>query len=115
VVTSDPRLTNDAVRGARSFYTKALSVAEQESLAEALNVGGLDDEIALIRSRLFEAVKQQPVDLKLMFEGAALLSRLVATKFKLSQADAGDLKQAIEYAVAALSEMGREADDACNA
>jgi hypothetical protein len=100
-----------AARAARSFYAKAISAAEQESLAEAMGVDGLDEEIALMRLRLFEAVKDTQADVRLMFEGAALLSRLVATKFKLSQSDAGELKAAIEYAVNTLGEMGREAGD----
>ena len=42
---------------------------------------------------------------------AALLSRLVATKFGLSNGDAGALAEAIERAVTALSEMMPEAAD----
>jgi hypothetical protein len=46
-----------------------------------------------------------------MFKGTALLSRLVATKFDLSKADAGALAAAIDRAVVGLSEMTREVPD----
>lgn len=112
MVTSDSKLTTAAIRGARGFYAKALSETEQQFLEDALGVEGINEEIALLRLRLREAIAEHPEDIELMFKGAALLARLVQTKFNLSKEDAGDLKAAIQYAVSALAELGGEAPDA---
>lgn len=112
MVTSDPGLTAGAVRGARGFYAKALSESERQFLDDAMDVEGIDQEIGLLRVRLREALREHPEDIELMFKGAALLARLVQTKFNLSKEDAGDLKAAIQYAVSALAELGGEATDA---
>jgi len=90
---------------------KALSVAERAALEEALHVDGIDEEIALLRVRLLQAVKKTPEDIDLMFRGAALLSRLVVTKYGLQKGDAGDIQEAIRRAVASLKEIGREDAD----
>jgi hypothetical protein len=105
VVASDSGLKAGAVRGARAFYAKALSQAERRFLRDAMGVEGLDEEIALLRLWLHDAVGAESRDVELMFKGAALLARLVQTKFNLSKADAGDLRAAITHAVTALSEM----------
>ncbi len=112
MVASDSELKTGAVRGARRFYAKALSQAEQIALEEALHVDGIDEEIALLRLRLQRAVLEHPEDVELMFRGAALLSRLVMTKFNLSKADAVDLAETIQRAVLSLNEMDPEAEDA---
>ena len=98
-------------RRARGFYAKAVSAAERLALEEAMGVSGLDEEIALLRLRLQQAVAEEPKDLELMFKGAALLARLVATKFGLSKGDATDINAAIERAVASLGELKAEAAD----
>jgi hypothetical protein len=105
VVASDSGLKARAFRGARGFYAKAFSETERRFLKDAMGVEGLDQEIALLRVLLHDAVGKQPRDVELMFKGAALLARLVQTKFNLSKEDAGDLKVAITHAVTALSEM----------
>ena len=112
MVASDSDLKAGAIRGARSFYTKALSQAEQIALEEALQVDGIDQEIGLLRLRLQRIVEEHPEDLELMFRGAALLSRLVMTKFNLSKADAADLAETIQRAVGHLNEMDPEVADA---
>ena len=98
-------------RKARGFYAKALSAAEAVVLREAMGISGLDEEIALLRLRLQQAVEAHPEDIELMFKGAALLSRLVATKFGLSKGDESDVSAAIDRAVASLQELKAEAED----
>lgn len=105
MVASKEEMATSRAPVARRFYAKALSEAEKANLEEAMGVQGLDEEIALLRLRLQRAIEEYPDDLELMFKGAALLSRLVATKFGLSKGDTDALAAAIERAVAALSEM----------
>jgi hypothetical protein len=115
VVTSDSKLRAGAfrrVQGARGFYAKVLSVTEQLNLADAMQVEGLDEEIALLRLRLQQAVSERPQDIDLMFKGAALLARLVATKFQLSPPETSDLTETIQRAVIALNEIEPEVSDA---
>jgi hypothetical protein len=104
-------LKTGSVRGARGFYVKALSATERQFLADAMQVEGLVQEIGLLRLRLLDVLRKHPEDIELMFRGAALLARLVQTRFNLSKEDAGDLKDAISYAVVALKEMYPEATD----
>lgn len=105
MVTSDSELKAGAIRGARGFYARAFSETERQFLEDAMGVEGLDQEIALLRLRILEALEEHPKDIELMFKGAALLARLVQTKFNLSKEDAGDLRAAIGHAVVALREM----------
>jgi hypothetical protein len=46
-----------------------------------------------------------------MFKGAALLARLIATRYGISKADTDELQVAIEHAATALSEVYPEAAD----
>ena len=105
MVASDNQLKTGVIQQASSFYAKALSEAERIDLAEAMRVTGLDEEIALLRLRLQQAIEDKPKDLELMFKGAALLARLVATEFHLSKGDAGDLEETILRAIGNLGEM----------
>lgn len=111
MVASKNELSTGRIPGARSFYAKALSEAERVSLEEALQVTGIDEEIALLRVRLQQAIDEKPEDLELMFKGAALLARLIATRYGISKADTDELQVAIEHAATALSEVYPEAAD----
>ena len=111
MVASKSRVAAARFRPARAFYAKALSEAERLDLDYALKVEGLDQEIAVLRLRLLQAIEERPEDIELMFKGAALLSRLVATKYGLSKDDSGELAAAVDRAVASLKEMLPEASD----
>lgn len=113
MIASDHNLPATAVARARSFYARALTEAERIELGQALQVEGLDEEIALLRLRLQQVVANQPGDLDLMFKGTALLARLVATKYRLSAEDAADLEAVIRNAIGQLREMEPEANDEC--
>ena len=74
-------------RAGRRFYDEALSQAERSDFPVALDVDGVDDEIALLRLRLRTALEEHPEDLPLMFRGIDLLTRALATRFLLSKDD----------------------------
>ena len=111
MVASKSRAAASRSRPARAFYSKALSEAERVDLANALKVEGLDEEIAVLRLRLLQAIEERGEDIELMFKGANLLARLVATKYGLSKGDSGELAAAIDRAVASLKEMLPEGPD----
>ena len=51
------------------FYTQALTEAERSDLPLALEVDGVDQEIAVLRLRLRSMLEERPDDLTLMFKG----------------------------------------------
>lgn len=105
------RIRSSRTHRAHSFYAKALSQAESAVLQEAMQVSGLDQEIALMRLRLLQALEEHPEDIELMLRGAALLSRMVATKYGLTRTDEADMLAAIDRAVESLRELRVEASD----
>jgi hypothetical protein len=73
------------------FYGKALSQAELVMLEEARDLEGLDEEIAMLRVRLFTALRDHPEDLRLLTHGIAILVRAVAAQYRLSPKARRDL------------------------
>jgi hypothetical protein len=72
---------------ARRFYNDALDAAEQSELTQALGIDGIDEEIAVLRLRLRRFIEEHPEDLPLMFRGIELLTKAVATRYRLSKDD----------------------------
>ena len=67
----------------RRFYHQALNEAERADLPVALEVEGVDQEIAMLRLRLRTALKDRPEDLALMLKGIDALRKIVATRYRL--------------------------------
>jgi hypothetical protein len=78
------------------FYADALSEAERLRLPKARSVAGLEEEIALLRVRLFRAVQEHPEQLELLLKGVNVLVRLAALRYKLSDKPAQELAKSIE-------------------
>ena len=86
-----------------NFYARALTEAEQIELSQALEVEGLDGEIALLRLRLKEMLSEHPENMPLMLRGMELLVKAVGTKYRLSK----DAKENLADAIAGvLKEVG---------
>lgn len=86
-----------------AFYAGALSRAEAANFSQALEVDGIDQEIAALRLRLRTLLAEQPEDLAKLFKGMEVLARLVTVKYRLPK-DASDeltdhLKRALGQAV----------------
>lgn len=94
-----PPPTPEKVRRRRSkpkaegFYASALSEAERLLLSEALEVEGLDEEIALLRVRLMKALEEHPENMQLLLKGVELLVKAVAARYRLSKKVEQDLYQ----------------------
>ena len=80
----------------KEFYREALSEAERMRLPNARKVEGLDEEIALLRVRLFRAAQERPESLDLLVHGISMLVRAVATRYRLSPQAQQDLAGSIE-------------------
>jgi hypothetical protein len=80
----------------RGFYVEAMSAAEHLALAEAMQVDGLDQEIALLRLRLRSVAKsREDKDLPLMFKGIELLAKVVATRYGLGKTGREEIQEAL--------------------
>ena len=77
----------------RRFYDEALSEAERADLPVALQVDGVDQEIAMLRLRLRTAVKERPEDVALMLKGIDVLRKMVAMRYKLPRRDQRDFEK----------------------
>jgi len=76
---------------AREFYGSALDAAERIELEAASEVEGLDEEIAVLRMKLREALAKRPDDLQLMLRGMDLLVKAVSARYRLSPEAGEDL------------------------
>src|SRR5687768_14540319 len=75
------------------FYEDALSEAERLRLQDALDIEGLDEEVALLRLWLRKAIEEHPEDIQLMTKGAELLVKAVAARYRLSPKSKRDLAE----------------------
>jgi hypothetical protein len=78
-----PRLPPKAKR----FYEEALTRTERSDFKVALDVEGVDQEIAVLRLRLRTALQKHPEDLQLMLRGVVMLVQALAAKYRLPKAD----------------------------
>lgn len=86
-------------RPTKRFYEDALSEAEKAAFESALQVQGLDEEIALLRVRLHSAIKDGGADLNLMVKGIGLLVKAAAARFKLSPESEEQLEKGLRGAL----------------
>lgn len=100
-----PRRKRDVTETPRSegFYAAALTEAERMRLPEAREVEGIDEEIAVLRVRLFTAVEARPVQLKLLTQGMGMLVRMVAMRYRMSEKSQEDLSESLAGVVEGIS------------
>jgi hypothetical protein len=92
---------------ARHFYSQALSEAERADFAVALEMDGIEAEIALLRMRLRQALTGHSDDLPLMLKGIDLLSKALARRYHLGRQEAQAAEDAIR---SVLSEFRSETE-----
>ena len=106
-------VTARQVRKARTdltqrFYAEALTEAERSDLPPALEVDGVDQEIAVLRLRLRSMLEERPDDLTLMFKGIELLTKAVAARYRLSKRAERDLAASMANVVRSLGDLWPE-------
>lgn len=80
-----PRTSRRGKRiSADRFYREALSEAERVMLPEAREMEGLGEEIAVLRVKLHQSLREHSDDLKLFLKGVELLVRAVSAQYRLS-------------------------------
>jgi len=67
------------------FYSKVLDEAQKLDYEHAINVEGLDEEIALLRVKIKSLLEHDPENLKLIGQAVKILSGLVYVKYNISK------------------------------
>jgi len=81
-------------RRARSFYTRALSAADRAAVEDALEVEGLDEEIAVLRVQIRRLLEEDKPDAAVLQNGMRLLVQALVAQQRLSGRQAEGLSEA---------------------
>ena len=90
------------------FYLGALVGIDAKTFAEALGVDGLEEEIALLRLRLRELIKEQPEDFRLVLQGINTLVRAVAAEYQHAGPDQQEMMRRMGDAIRQLGSLIEE-------
>ena len=77
------------------FYSRVLDEAEQLDFELATGVEGIDDEIALLRTKIKSVLRHSPERIDLIMQAINTLARLVRAKYNIGKEDKRSLKGAI--------------------
>lgn len=77
------------------FYSSVLDEEQQRDLQIAIDVEGLDEEIALLRVRIKSLVQRDPENMRLIMLATNALARLIMTRYNIRKEDKQGLKEAI--------------------
>jgi len=87
----------------KGFYEAALTEAERMRLPAAREVDGIDEEIAMLRVKLYTAVEKYPAQLGLLAKGVSMLVRMVAVRYRMSEKSQEDLSESLAGVVEGIS------------
>ena len=77
------------------FYSKVLDEEQQREYTQAIEVEGLDSEIALLRVKIKSLVARDPENIDLITQGTNALARLIVPKYNINKTDKQGLREAI--------------------
>ena len=77
------------------FYSQVLDESEKLQLAQAREIEGIDEEIAILRLKLRNLIDKQPERFDLHLEAANTIARLVRTRYSITKEQKKTLKEAI--------------------
>ncbi len=98
-----------------SFYARVLGEAERLDFATAVDVEGLDAEIAMLRTKILKMLENEPDNLKLLMAADEILTRMVKVRYKMNQSQHNRLREgltniikdiAVPLGIAALKDKG---------
>jgi hypothetical protein len=78
-----------------SFYAKALSAADRAAIREARRVGGLNEEVALLRALVRRTLEEQPNNFKAIEGGVRLVMQLLVSQRRIAESDGDELTRAL--------------------
>ena len=77
------------------FYAQVLDEAERAELEVARGMEGLDEEIAMLRTKIQGILEKDPNNVDLLLRATGALSRLMKTRYNLEKDQGIGIKQAI--------------------
>jgi hypothetical protein len=77
------------------FYSRVLDDDEQLDFEQAITVYGIDDEIALLRTKIKSVLRHDPENIELIMKALTTLAGLVRTKYNIGKEDKAGLKEAV--------------------
>jgi len=77
---------NQAARK-HGFYSTVLDAEQQQDLEQAINVEGLDEEIALMRVKIKTLIQRDPDNLRLITQAFNALTKLIIAKYDVPKDD----------------------------
>jgi len=77
------------------FYSRVLDEDEQNDFEMATVVYGIDDEIALLRTKIKSVLRHDPENMDLIMKALTTLGGLVRTRYSIDKNDKSGLKEAI--------------------
>jgi hypothetical protein len=101
--------------GAADFYEAALGETERLLLEQARDQRGLAEEMALLRLKLRASAEEHPEDLSRFLRLLELLTRMVATQYRVSKEAEGDLAASLAgvlKGVGGVLGLGEDGDEA---
>ena len=75
-----------------NFYARLF---DSKEMWAAMRVEGIDDEIAVLRLKFLEHMRERPEDYELVMKSASVLVRAVVAKYRMSPQRAQDLAEKI--------------------
>jgi hypothetical protein len=108
-----PRAEQESTtRDAAWFYERALDEADRDDFVEALEVDGLDEEVAPLRLHLRRLLEESPEDSKVIQAGVRLLINALIARRRLTDREAEGLGEAAANLIEEFGEVLRGAPDA---
>jgi hypothetical protein len=77
------------------FYSRVLDAEERCDFEEAVEVEGLDQEIAMLRVKIKSLLRRDPDNMKLITQATRALARLLAARYKIDSKDKQKLFDAV--------------------
>ena len=77
------------------FYSKVMDEAEKADFELAMEVDGIDEEIALLRVKIKSLVQYDPHNIRFIMQAIDSIGRLIRTRFSISKNDKKGLMDAI--------------------
>jgi hypothetical protein len=88
------------------FYSRALTSAQQDSLQAAGDLRGVDNEIAMLRVKIFSILEEAPANTAVLLRAVTALTRLVKVRTQCPDEDKPSMQEAICNALAGLIPKG---------
>ncbi|MEK7847976.1 MAG: hypothetical protein AAB270_03525 [Chloroflexota bacterium] len=111
-----PAPSPDGAETPEDFYSGVLTQADSLLMDRARRLEGLDEEVALLRVKLREALARCPEDYSLLLKLSAMLVRAASARYRLSTKAEEDLYQSVLGVLKGVGGVlfpeGREGSDA---